>query len=384
MGSHSPSVDALILRIHSRALAPNGWDDVVSDLCHAVKATGAALVRPTRGAHIKPSATLYGFDAAAIKSYAGYWGQHDIWYIGAVRNGRIGVGLVNQDHQLIDHREFEQSPFFNEYLKPLNIERMMNVCLAEPDGGYGPVAMSFYRGLGAEPFSTENVELLSRVAPHLTIAIQNQLAAQALRILTAAYQDAVDTVSSAVFGIESSSHITFMNRAGEELIRLKHWVHQADGALVPSKGLLETAGLAKALHQLSTGLSFKVIATDALTGAKAIVSGAPTCSTEVSPRQAKCSALVWVTPIVPTADVSADVAQLFGLTHAERRLVSRLIEGEDLHEAAARLNVSLHTVRTQLKAIFGKSGLRTQAALLSFAARLAALRAPSNEHLYPS
>jgi DNA-binding CsgD family transcriptional regulator/PAS domain-containing protein len=384
MVRHSPNVHALILQIHSRALAPDGWDEVVSDLCRAVKATGASLVRPSHSAHIKPSATLYEFDAAAIKSYAEYWGQHDIWYIGAVRNGRVRVGRVNQDHELIDRREFEQSPFFNEYLRPLNIDRMMNVCLTEPDGGYGPVAMSLYRGLGAEPFSIEDAGLLSQVAPHLTIAAQNHFAAQALRLLTEAYQNAVDAVSSAVFGIESSGHITFVNRAGEELIRLKRWVRQADGALVPSKGVLETAGLAKALHQLSIGLSFKLIATDVLSGAKAIVSGAPTASNEVRPHQTKCSALVWVTPVVPTADVSADVAQLFGLTHAERRLVGRLIEGQDLREAAVSLNISLHTARTQLKAVFSKSGLRTQAALLSFAARLAALRASSNGHSYQS
>jgi DNA-binding CsgD family transcriptional regulator len=61
---------------------------------------------------------------------------------------------------------------------------------------------------------------------------------------------------------------------------------------------------------------------------------------------------------------------------AERRLVGRLIAGDDLREAALSLHVSLHTARTQLKSIFGKTGRRTQAALLTFVTRLSALRTP--------
>ena len=88
------------------------------------------------------------------------------------------------------------------------------------------------------------------------------------------------------------------------------------------------------------------------------------------------AALIWLTPIVPDADAAADLAKLFGLTLAERRLVSRLILGKDLRQAAKSLHISLHTARTQLKSIFDKTGRRTQAALLALAMRLAALRAP--------
>jgi DNA-binding CsgD family transcriptional regulator len=377
--SHSPNVDDLILRIHSAALAKNGWDIVVSDLCHAFKATGASLVRPTANASIKPSATLYEFDAAAIKQYTEHWGQHDVWYIGALRRGRIDIGQVNLDSQLIDRREFERSEFFNDYLRPINIDRMMNVCLAAPNGGYGPVAMSFYRGLGKEQFSPEEARLFSHLSRHLTVAAQNYWTAQSLRLMGDAYRNAVDAVTSAVFGITAGGKVAFMNSAGEELLRQRRWVQVSNGALGALEVTVEADALSQALRQLSIGISFKMIVTEAVAMAQAIVSGAPISRVESSPYPISASALVWLTPVVPNVDVAADLAMLFGLTLAEKRLVGRLIAGDELRDAAANLRISLHTARTQLKAIFGKTGRRSQAALLTFAARLATLRTTPSE-----
>src|ERR1700722_19573683 len=123
------NVDDLILTIHSAALAPDGWGRIGHDLCRVFSANGASLVRPSRTATLKPWCHLFNFDAAFITEYMNQWGQHDVWYHGAVRARRLDVGLVNVDRQLIDRREFERSQFYNEFLRPMNIDRMMNVCL---------------------------------------------------------------------------------------------------------------------------------------------------------------------------------------------------------------------------------------------------------------
>jgi DNA-binding CsgD family transcriptional regulator/PAS domain-containing protein len=377
MTTHSPNVDDLILTIHSAALAEEGWNRVIRDLSEAFGARGASLVRPTRHASAKPSASLFEFDGDFIKEYAEHWGRHDVWYQGAVRNGRIGVGMVNLDSQLIDRKEFERSGFYNDYLRRMNIDRMMNICLANPTGNYGPVAMSFYRGNGKEPFSAEDAALFSRLAPHLTVATRNFWAAQSLRLLSEAYRNAVDAVTSAVFGIDATGRVVLVNQAAEDLSRQMQWMQVVNGLLHPARGLLEADALARSLHHLSTGVSFRCVVTDGATAAQAIVSGA-----RVSPHRegsylmAAAAALVWVTPVVPNANAAADLAKLFELTPAEQRLVARLMAGEELREAALHLHVSLHTARTQLKAVYRKTGRRTQAALLTLAGRLAVLRTP--------
>ena len=59
-----------------------------------------------------------------------------------------------------------------------------------------------------------------------------------------------------------------------------------------------------------------------------------------------------------------DFSELFGLTAAEARLAEGLASGLDLTEYASRAAVSKETVRTQLKAVFAKTGVRRQADLV--------------------
>ena len=54
----------------------------------------------------------------------------------------------------------------------------------------------------------------------------------------------------------------------------------------------------------------------------------------------------------------------FGLTPAEARLALRLVAGETLRSAAAKLGITYETARTQLKNIFNKTGTSRQAELV--------------------
>jgi len=55
--------------------------------------------------------------------------------------------------------------------------------------------------------------------------------------------------------------------------------------------------------------------------------------------------------------------RLYGLTGAEAALATLLVNGRSPEDAAAELGVSIHTVRTQLKHVLGKTGARRQAEL---------------------
>lgn len=54
----------------------------------------------------------------------------------------------------------------------------------------------------------------------------------------------------------------------------------------------------------------------------------------------------------------------FGLTAAETRVVERLLQGESLREACVALGITENTGRTHLKAVFAKTGARSQADLV--------------------
>jgi DNA-binding CsgD family transcriptional regulator len=144
--------------------------------------------------------------------------------------------------------------------------------------------------------------------------------------------------------------------------------------LVPIPTIHPFDRFAAALSRASSGLGCELLMTDLPTGAEAQVSVAPLpVDTDFGFSPTLPCSLVWITPLVPRQDLGRDMAQLFDLTPAERRVLERLIVGDDLLEAAASLRVSIHTARTQLKSIFRKTGRRSQGQLLMLAARLATL-----------
>jgi DNA-binding CsgD family transcriptional regulator len=66
----------------------------------------------------------------------------------------------------------------------------------------------------------------------------------------------------------------------------------------------------------------------------------------------------------PTITVDM-VRRLFNLSEAESALAVALCSGKTVDEAAAERGISIHTARSQLKSIFGKTGTKRQADLVS-------------------
>ena len=374
MPARSPDLDDLILTIHSAGLAPDGWSRVGRELLKVLSAESGIGLRVSSHANPEPWAVLLNFDPGAGAAYAEHWGQFDPWYRGALRTGRIQTGLVSVDNQLVRQGEFESSAFFNDYLRPLDIGRMIQVCLAgsEPDG-FGKASLNLYRGVGKAQFSSEDVKLLSILAPHLTVSARNYWTAESLRLLTSTQTNALDALTSAVFAIDRAGRLLFSNKLGEELIRQERWVRVLKGALVPDPTILGADRLAAEFHRASSGVGSSILVTDS-SGAEAHVSITP-----IPPglnrgfSTAAPSSLVWITPTAIQKDCAQAMARLFDLTPAERRILDRLIAGEELRQAATLLRISIHTARTQLKSIFRKTGRRSQSQLLLLAARIATL-----------
>lgn len=69
-------------------------------------------------------------------------------------------------------------------------------------------------------------------------------------------------------------------------------------------------------------------------------------------------------PALPAMLSVVDLERLFGLSPAEARLATRLADGEGLDEAAVALGVSRNTARSQLQAVFSKTGINRQGDLV--------------------
>lgn len=69
---------------------------------------------------------------------------------------------------------------------------------------------------------------------------------------------------------------------------------------------------------------------------------------------------------------------VYNLTPAETRLVEQLLRGRRPVEAARELEVTIHTVRTYLKRLYNKLGVKSQAMLVQKLMQTAMLSSPPN------
>jgi DNA-binding CsgD family transcriptional regulator len=69
----------------------------------------------------------------------------------------------------------------------------------------------------------------------------------------------------------------------------------------------------------------------------------------------------------------ATLKAVFDLSTAEARLAQHLARGDSVEEVAQTLSIKMSTARTQLAAIFVKTGTRRQAKLVAILSRLAHL-----------
>jgi DNA-binding CsgD family transcriptional regulator len=82
--------------------------------------------------------------------------------------------------------------------------------------------------------------------------------------------------------------------------------------------------------------------------------------------------VVVVTPVQPRAVPNAEVLQgLFDLTPAEARVARAIAAATRIVDIAGDLRISQETVRTQLKAVLGKTGVGRQADLVALLSGLA-------------
>ena len=114
-------------------------------------------------------------------------------------------------------------------------------------------------------------------------------------------------------------------------------------------------------------------------GRQAVVTVAPISLPNEDVESTRRLGLIWLTTSEPDVAPLSQVARLFNITPAEKQLLSELIKGASLREAANHLNVSIHTVRNQLKSVLSKTRRHSQAQLMTLVTRMASLRLPDQD-----
>jgi DNA-binding CsgD family transcriptional regulator len=186
---------------------------------------------------------------------------------------------------------------------------------------------------------------------------------------SAVLETALDMLPTAVIFLGAKGEVVLMNRSASALIAEK------DGLLATRDGLCaeresESALLGKTVHgaaSTSNRNGFSVGGTSLIsrrTRAPLQVLVSPIRNSTLKPLQ-PISAVAFVVDPCKQQRPGPDILHaLFGLTPAECRVALLLGDGHPPKQIAGKLGVSIDTVRSQMKSIFGKTNVKRQSELV--------------------
>src|SRR5262249_354397 len=184
--------------------------------------------------------------------------------------------------------------------------------------------------------------------------------------------EALDALRCGVVLANADSTILHANEAAEHMLNNGGPLRGAGGVLA-AKSLNATDELRKAISLAArdetalgkTGLAVKLTDGEMPIFAHVLPMNGSEIRTRLRPEAA--AAVFIGAPRVE--DGAALMAEAFGMTRGETRVLSALLASRTLTKAASELGISYATARTHLEAIFLKAGVKRQAELIRLAAR---------------
>lgn len=292
---------------------------------------------------------------------------------------RMNVGSWYIDARDLGEAAMRRLPVYGEFLREFGLGSVM-ACMVDREPSR-EIYLALLRPAGAEPFTSADAARIDWVIPHIRQALSMRDRALALTAATAVSTQLLDQLGFGVIVLDAHRKVLLNNRDAEPWLR----------RLLPGDNLKNADWtLSRPFHDMLAAAcspshdnpAQAAIATSR-TGqeARVVVLPLPAGHALSAPGNRPCAMVAIDTRGVEAPRALAAVLRdLYGLTPAETRLACALTTGIGLPEACEQLNIRRETGRSQLKTIFTKTGVSTQAQLAHLTTQLGAiLGSTSNE-----
>lgn len=355
-------VEAAAELFQAAGLGQAPWSDALEALAEVTGSTGAQLIGLGSEATV-PFNFMTGVPAETGEGFLAVGGGDP-----AV-NSRVRIGMRAGELEVLDETAFTTAadmrlhPEYGEWIRTWD---MHHTCLTnlvvEPDRHAG---LALLRSLRQGNVDDEQKRAFAALAAHARAAVRTQIAleAQGAQLLAGA----MEAVRATAFFCDAAGRVRGMTASAAALL-------SAGDLLRLTKGVLTTAceadrrGLENALAQGLAGdaPAFAVAARRLNTDDRVFIEVAPLPTS--SPSAFGRQALVIVHgPSADEARVATAARSLYGLSASEASIAAQLSAGRSPAAIAHQRQVSVGTVRTQVRRIYEKIGVTSQ---LELAARL--------------
>lgn len=356
-------LDDLIGLIYEGVLTEDGWTDalkLIADLTGSVQASLIAMDQQTRHFSINEN---FNVAEAGLAEYNAYYHQHDP-ALDVVDS--IQLGHWYHDRQHIGERVMRRSAFYQDFMRRHGLASVIANRLVCNEGTAW--SLSLQRTLGQPRYDEAEMRNLDAVIPHLRRALLIRGRMQSLAQQACVSKAVLERLRLPLLVVDETGRLMLANAEAEATMHRQQAIRIENGLL-----RIDTLrpGRLEQLLRAACGCNGPA------TAAGAHVSGnqqQPTLQVIITPLPAHMPFVhAWLRPlalvVIQHPDLSQSsraslLQQLYDLTLAEARVALAVLRGATPSGIAQQSGVSIATVRSQLKAVFLKTGTTRQAELI--------------------
>lgn len=368
------ALSALIARIYDCAGGQEDWAPMLAELARFMGAERSLLFsllpedeRIWVGHEVPPE---------ALAEYGGYYHERDVLLQAAVQQARRAIA----DETLMPKRRFRSTDYYQDFFRRMGI---LHTCSGivfdqEAPAGIPQALLVFYRGPERPAFTPEDERLVELFIPHLQRAVRIAVQIDGARMLSAVRDRIFEASPYGMAVCSRDGRVLYANARMERILEAQDGLAYREGRITVSRErdhdtFLRALVACSAPPGIAAPLedAFRIHRPSGKTAYAVRVYRLPAWDRMLGLGVQAVACLQITDPAEGPHDLIEPLRRLYGLTAAECRLVAALVRGDAPKEAAQRFQVSENTIRTQLKSVLAKTGVRRQVDLVLLISRLA-------------
>jgi DNA-binding CsgD family transcriptional regulator len=361
----SAQLTTLIGTIYDAAADPGQWSQFLASLSAMTDGSCAMILMHEAKIPKHTVSSSWGFDPEALQLYQERYGELDVWASRGRRGQPKQPGYVCKSESLISLPELARTEFYNDFTRPYDVKHAMFGVVANDCDSLANV--SVFRSPAAGPFTDAQLEILQLITPHMQRAFAIHFRFADLQSRALGFESTIDMIQWGVILIDPRGNVLTMNRSANRHVSDAKGLRLRAGKLCAVQ-VPESERLMALIHAAVK----TTVGEDHSAGGTMLVSrpvGRPLSLTvaplRVAGRPKEPAAVVFIADPDQRTELSGDLLRRgYGLSVAECRLALLLVEGQSLTQIAANTCVSVLTLRTQLKSVFAKTGVKRQGELI--------------------
>jgi DNA-binding CsgD family transcriptional regulator/PAS domain-containing protein len=368
-------LSGLIGSIYDCVIDPRRWDEVLDEIRRSLRCANCVLSVADMQRSVIRSQKSVGIDPywqAQMEHYSA-----DITALYSVVPDMLTRSL---DEPFVMRRDvpppiIEANRYYREWGVPNGIIDAIQVFLIRTPERNAALALGRHKSAG--PITDQEVRLLRLLAPHLRRAITISDLIDMADLQAVALGSTLDVLTVAVLIVGRDGRILHVNERARRMLALGKFIRSQQGLLrtgdrAGSARLKQAIAIA-ATSEAAIGACGLGTMLEGSTGEIAIAHVLPLRRGELRIRfPGHATAAVFVATEEEAFVGSLElIAEAFGLTAGELRLLGRLMLGETIDEAAIALGVARTTAKTHLSRVLTKTGMHRHTSLLALIHRRA-------------